>query len=487
MLFKKEYKVGDVVTFFLKDDKEKFIATFKVELESLTAKSFYYLKGFTEKYGEEYGSHYSTWNKVLSMYESWAVWASEGTLRNLVKDCQNQKSFKCNCPEGSISPEFANLGELNAFIIAFRSLLMDKYLDSCSALESVQELISKADENYKELSSVFYRDVLSYDRTKEYLYQYVTYKNSIQEQSISIVGNGTITASVVSPQEFTALNSITQVKKEEEKPIIKENLIMKEDVLFSKEGKEATFANPLNNIFGNMFKGMNMQGANIEFGFIQDQSIAISPKGIAFFDPETQGYKAWDANNKELVDMGTFAMQGIFMKVPVKRESLKEGDILLIQDEYRIFDGFATKTMKLINPLTGVQTNKQKQTNILNFNVFIKVVCAMNPFAKGTMNEFMKISMMSSMFGGQGMQGMFGGNCGGDMVSQMFQLQMLSSLFGNGKGFDLNFDMDFGSVFDSVLGTEATEESELKKKLKALEKENAKLKAAKEELKDKED
>lgn len=55
MLFKKEYKVGDVVTFFLKDDKEKFIATFKVELESLTAKSFYYLKGFTEKYGEEYG------------------------------------------------------------------------------------------------------------------------------------------------------------------------------------------------------------------------------------------------------------------------------------------------------------------------------------------------------------------------------------------------------------------------------------------------
>lgn len=486
MLFKKEYKVGDVVTFFLEDDKEKFIATFKVELESLSTRSFYYLKGFTEKYGEEYGSHFSTWNKILSMYESWAVWASEGTLKNLVKDCQDQKSFKCNCPEGSISPEFSNLGELNAFIRAFRLLLIDKYPNLCSTSESIQKLISEANENYEEFSSTIYKDALSYSQAKEYLYWYVTYKNSIQEQPINIVGNGTITASIVSSQEFTALNAITQVNKEE-KPIIKENLIMKEDVLFSKEGKEATFANPLNNIFGNMFKGMNMQGANIEFGFIQDQSIAISPKGIAFFDPETQGYKAWDANNKELVDMGTFAMQGIFMKVPVKRESLKEGDILLIQDEYRIFDGFATKTMKLINPLTGVQTNKQKQTNILNFNVFIKVVCAMNPFAKGTMNEFMKISMMSSMFGGQGMQGMFGGNCGGDMVSQMFQLQMLSSLFGNGKGFDLNFDMDFGSVFDSVLGTEATEESELKKKLKALEKENAKLKAAKEELKDKED
>lgn len=483
MLFKKEYKVGDVVTFFLRDGKEEFIATFKVELESLPTVSFYYLKGFTEKYGEEYGSHYSTWNKILSMYESWAVQASERTLKNLVKDCQDQKSFKCNCPEGRISPEFANLGELNVFIRAFRLLLIDKYLNLCSTSESIQKLISKANENYEEFSSTIYKDTLSYSQAKEYLYRYVTYKNSIQEQPINIIGNGTITASTISPQEFT----ITQVKKEEEKPVIKENLIMKEDVLFSKEGKEATFANPLNNIFGNMFKGMNMQGANIEFGFIQDQSIAISPKGIAFFDPETQGYKAWDANNKELVDMGTFAMQGIFMKVPVKRESLKEGDILLIQDEYRIFDGFATKTMKLINPLTGVQTNKQKQTNILNFNVFIKVVCAMNPFAKGTMNEFMKISMMSSMFGGQGMQGMFGGNCGGDMVSQMFQLQMLSSLFGNGKGFDLNFDMDFGSVFDSVLGTEATEESELKKKLKALEKENAKLKAAKEELKDKED
>ena len=28
MLFKKEYKVGDVVTFFLRDGKEEFIATF---------------------------------------------------------------------------------------------------------------------------------------------------------------------------------------------------------------------------------------------------------------------------------------------------------------------------------------------------------------------------------------------------------------------------------------------------------------------------
>lgn len=87
MLFKKEYKVGDVVTFFLRDGKEEFIATFKVELESLPTVSFYYLKGFTEKYGEEYGSHYSTWNKILSMYESWAVQASERTLKNLVKDC----------------------------------------------------------------------------------------------------------------------------------------------------------------------------------------------------------------------------------------------------------------------------------------------------------------------------------------------------------------------------------------------------------------
>ena len=483
MLFKKEYKVGDVVTFFLKDNKEKFIATLEVEFKSLPAGSFYYLKGFAEEDDERYDDHFSIWDKILSMYESWgSVFTSEGTLRNFVKDCQSQKSFKCNYLEGRASPEFANLGELNAFIIAFRSLLIDKYFDYCPTLESIQELIRKADENYEEFSLISYRDVLYYNQAKEYLHQYVAYRETLQKP-VDIIGNGIITASTVSPQAITAA---IQVEKEE-KPIIKENLIMKEDVLFSKEGKEATFANPLNNIFGNMFKGMNMQGANIEFGFIQDQSIAISPKGIAFFDPETQGYKAWDANNKELVDMGTFAMQGIFMKVPVKRESLKEGDILLIQDEYRIFDGFATKTMKLINPLTGVQTNKQKQTNILNFNVFIKVVCAMNPFAKGTMNEFMKISMMSSMFGGQGMQGMFGGNCGGDMVSQMFQLQMLSSLFGNGKGFDLNFDMDFGSVFDSVLGTEATEESELKKKLKALEKENAKLKAAKEELKDKED
>lgn len=70
MLFKKEYKVGDVVTFFLKDNKEKFIATLEVEFKSLPAGSFYYLKGFTEKDGKRYDDHFSIWDKILSMYES---------------------------------------------------------------------------------------------------------------------------------------------------------------------------------------------------------------------------------------------------------------------------------------------------------------------------------------------------------------------------------------------------------------------------------
>lgn len=475
MLFKRKYEKEDKVTFFLKNDDKKFIATFKIDFVSC-GRSFYYLRGCR--------NHSGVWNKIFSMYKSWnSAFTNEGTLKNLIKECLTRWSFICSCPEGSISPEFPSLEDLNNFIKAFRSLLIDKYSNHCSDLDSVLDLLPQTEESYEEFFLTIDENVLPFNSAKEYLYQYIICKNV----STKVTNSGIITASNVPSQAFVALNTITQVKKEEEKPIIKENLIMKEDVLFSKEGKEATFANPLNNIFGNMFKGMNMQGANIEFGFIQDQSIAISPKGIAFFDPETQGYKAWDAKNKELVDMGTFAMQGVFMKVPVRRESLKEGDILLIQDEYKIFDGFAAKTMKLINPLTGVQTNKQKQTNILNFNIFVKVVCAMNPFAKGTMNEFMKISMMSSMFGNQSAQGMFGGNCGGDIVTQMLQMQMLSSLFGDGKGFDLNFDMDFGSVFDSILETEATEESELKKKLKALEKENAKLKAAKEESKDKED
>ena len=44
MLFKRKYEKGDKVTFFLKDDDKKFIATFKIDFISCE-KSFYYLRG----------------------------------------------------------------------------------------------------------------------------------------------------------------------------------------------------------------------------------------------------------------------------------------------------------------------------------------------------------------------------------------------------------------------------------------------------------
>ena len=197
-----------------------------------------------------------------------------------------------------------------------------------------------------------------------------------------------------------------------------------------------------NNIFGNMFGNMNniFQGMNIECGVINDQSIAISPKGICFFNPETQTYKAWDSKNKELIDMAGIAMPGMFFKMPISRAKLKEGDVLLINGEYRIFDGWASKTMKLINPLTGVQTNKQKETNLFNITFFTKVSCMFNLFDKmGGKDKGIESFMMMQMLGGQG------GMQGQDMLSTYFQFKMMSNLMG-GEG---DFDPGFNSLFEA--------------------------------------
>ena len=197
-----------------------------------------------------------------------------------------------------------------------------------------------------------------------------------------------------------------------------------------------------NNIFGNMFGNMNnvFQGMNIECGVISDQSIAISPKGICFLNPDTQTYKAWDSKNKELIDMAGIAMPGMFFKIPVSRAKLKEGDVLLINGEYRIFDGWASKTMKLINPLTGVQTNKQKETNLFNITFFTKVSCMFNLFDKmGGKDKGIESFMMMQMLGGQG------GMQGQDMLSTYFQFKMMSNLMGEEGDFDLGFNSLFGA------------------------------------------
>lgn len=197
-----------------------------------------------------------------------------------------------------------------------------------------------------------------------------------------------------------------------------------------------------NNIFGNMFGNMNnvFQGMNIECGVISDQSIAISPKGICFLNPDTQTYKAWDSKNKELIDMAGIAMPGMFFKIPVSRAKLKEGDVLLINGEYRIFDGWASKTMKLINPLTGVQTNKQKETNLFNITFFTKVSCMFNLFDKmGGKDKGIESFMMMQMLGGQG------GMQGQDMLSTYLQFKMMSNLMGGEGDFDLGFNSLFGA------------------------------------------
>ncbi len=247
---------------------------------------------------------------------------------------------------------------------------------------------------------------------------------------LSILGNFSAIPTFTSRERDEVIKVITSHREK-----INSSNLINNTVMTTNQEKNQCTKTP-NNIFGNMFGNMNniFQGMNMEYGAINDQSIAISPKGICFFNPETQTYKAWDSKNKELIDMAGLAMPGIFFKMPISKAKLKEGDILLINGEYRIFDGWASKTMKLINPLTGVQTNKQKETNLFNIIFFTKVSCMFNLFDKME-GKGMESLMMMQMLGG-GMQGQ-------DMMSTYFQFKMMSSLMGGEN------DLDLGSLFEA--------------------------------------
>lgn len=185
------------------------------------------------------------------------------------------------------------------------------------------------------------------------------------------------------------------------------------------------------NPFGNLVQGL-------DFGKIEDDSIAMSLKGIAFKDPKTGSYKAYDSKKNRIIDVMNLAFQGMpLFKMPVKKAKIQKGDVLIINGEYVVFDSWADNSMKVINPIKGENAFLIEEVNLFGIKFYTKVV---NLFGKmgGKGSNMMNMMLMSQMFGG-GSTGstMFGG---GDMLQTMMMMKML-----DGGDMDLGLDFD---IFD---------------------------------------
>lgn len=191
-------------------------------------------------------------------------------------------------------------------------------------------------------------------------------------------------------------------------------------------------------------KQMDMKGmfGDMEFGMVEDKALALSMKGIAIYSDKTDSYKVWDSKNSRLVDVMKLTFPVPFFKMPVKKKGIKEGDILLINGSYVIFQGWDNGSMRVINPVKGESAFLLEEVNMLGFKFYTKITSMFKSLGKG--GSMMKMMMMSQMFGGKSDDASSSFMGGGNMNSMM-QMMMMSQMMGGDD------DMGFEDMFDGIL------------------------------------
>lgn len=194
---------------------------------------------------------------------------------------------------------------------------------------------------------------------------------------------------------------------------------------------------------GKMFKGM--------FGPIEAGKCKLGMNGkIAIKTPN--GYKTYDAKKNRLTNVGSFAFDMFNMFWLIPTNTLKVGDIILMQKGDRRVPRFVIKVDNGIITALDYEDNELKQVlperHILMGKVFFyaKIWCPFQGMASnGNMfGQMFKMQLMSQMMNGM----MNGGNITDTTNSmgnmgQMFMMQMMGGMFG-GKAENSN---PFATIF----------------------------------------
>ena len=184
---------------------------------------------------------------------------------------------------------------------------------------------------------------------------------------------------------------------------------------------------------GKMFKGM--------FGPIEAGKCKLGMNGkIAIKTPN--GYKTYDAKKNRLTNVGSFAFDMFNMFWLIPTNTLKVGDIILMQKGDRRVPRFVIKVDNGIITALDYEDNELKQVlperHILMGKVFFyaKIWCPFQGMASnGNMfGQMLKMQLMSQIMNGM----MNGGNVadacspfgGGNMFGQMVMMQMMGGMFG---------------------------------------------------------
>ena len=198
---------------------------------------------------------------------------------------------------------------------------------------------------------------------------------------------------------------------------------------------------------GKMFKGM--------FGPIEAGKCKLGMNGkIAIKTPN--GYKTYDAKKNRLTNVGSFAFDMFNMFWLIPTNTLKVGDIILMQKGDRRVPRFVIKVDNGVITALDYEDNELKQVlperHILMGKVFFyaKIWCPFQGMASnGNMfGQMFKMQLMSQMMNGM----MNGGNITdttnsmGNM-SQMFMMPMMMQMMGGMFGGKAESSNPFAAMF----------------------------------------
>lgn len=118
----------------------------------------------------------------------------------------------------------------------------------------------------------------------------------------------------------------------------------------------------------------NIPGLTLNFGKLETGRLAVSLGGEVAFKGKDGGYVTIqnDGVEKTRVEVGDLKFDIDFYKLPT--QELEVGDIILLDNEFRVITENKNGNTKFINPLTGAVSNALKRDNVLGMYFYTKIV-----------------------------------------------------------------------------------------------------------------
>lgn len=140
---------------------------------------------------------------------------------------------------------------------------------------------------------------------------------------------------------------------------------------------------------------------NFDFGAIRDDSVALSPYGLAV-KSEDGHYVSWDAENHSMMDVEILNMSanGMIFKLPVALTQVKKNDMILHNGAPCYVLEVHESTLKVVNVCSSTENEIYPVKSPFGFNFITKVVTPFDFSSANKENPFGNPLMMLALCGG---------------------------------------------------------------------------------------